>query len=468
MESTNIISRVATLSHALKGAALITFGAVLTMPSSALAGKGNLGTAGKDGRVLEGNSSAAFSSDGKRLAALSGNPPGIKVWDCESGKMVLNFGAPSPLPGRSGRDLVTFSHVVFTSDNERLITAGLFPGHGLAMWDANSGQMLKTFGTNLLSLGPAPQPWMPKVNSQLRFLRLTLSQDGERLYAAAYDCGRFNIPGAAGCWNATEGELEFSLHETSGTLRSLVISPDGKHLAALLQPDPLARMAAMRSQFSRADGRPPADLQASGMALASEIRSQRSQETGIAVWDGVSGQRKHLLAFSGLPRAFSPDGKQLVCFAGGQAGGPAELRLWDMESGKESASIPLADVKARSCGQILFSPDGRTIALVLNGRQVSLRESSTGKLLHSLDSATAVGHLAFSPDGKMLAAGCGDPNEIFGSAGDVKLWKVGDGKLVRHFKGQRGTVSEVRFSPDGKRLLSLNGVSMMLWNVPTD
>ena len=215
MKSTNIISRVATLSHALKGAALITFGAVLTMPSSALAGKGNLGTVGKDGRVLEGNSSAAFSSDGKRLAALSGNPPGIKVWDCESGKMVLSFGAPSPLPGRSGGNFATFSHVVFTSDNKRLITAGLFPGQGLAMWDANFGQMLKTFGTNLLSLGPAPQPWMPKVNSQLRFLRLTLSQDGERLYAVAYDYGRFNIPGAAGCWNATEGELEFSLHETS-------------------------------------------------------------------------------------------------------------------------------------------------------------------------------------------------------------------------------------------------------------
>jgi WD40 repeat protein len=348
---------------------------------------------------------------------------------------------------------IGFSHVVFTPDDQRLVTAGLFLAQGLATWDATSGQMLGTFGTNLLAPGSGTGPFGPRGNSQLRFFRLTLSPDGKLVYAVAYDYGRFGVPGAVGCWNTTSGELQFSIHESSGTLQSLVCSPDGKHLAAYLH--------------------------AAGMGMYADAGSR---ETGIAVWDALSGQRKYTLQVRsremfGPRMAFSADGKRLAVFPGGrpsqpgatgQPDGPAGLRLWQVESGSETSPIPLDDVKAGSCQQVLFSPDSKVIALVLNGRQVSLLEASTGKLLRTLDSATAVHQVAFSRDGKLLAAGCGEPNEILGSTGDVKLWTVANGKLAKHFQGQRGYASEVRFSPDGKRLLSLNEVSMVLWTLPAE
>lgn len=105
--------------------------------------------------------------------------------------------------------------------------------------------------------------------------------------------------------------------------------------------------------------------------------------------------------------------------------------------------------------------------LVLGGGRVTLLDPASGKPQRSLESRTAVNDIAFSADGRLLAAGCGDPNEMFGSTGDVKLWRVRDGELVRHFRGQQGLVS-VRSSPDGQRLLSLSHSSAVLWNVPTE
>ena len=57
--------------------------------------------------------------------------------------------------------------------------------------------------------------------------------------------------------------------------------------------------------------------------------------------------------------------------------------------------------------------------------------------------------LDFSPDGKLLASGGGAPSR----SGDLKLWNVADGVLVREVADAHSdTVFSVRFSPDGKQL----------------
>ena len=57
--------------------------------------------------------------------------------------------------------------------------------------------------------------------------------------------------------------------------------------------------------------------------------------------------------------------------------------------------------------------------------------------------------LAFSPDGATLAAG------MSRAGAEIRLWRVGDGTLLRRFKSQKDTEVvnaslEVSFSPDGK------------------
>lgn len=59
--------------------------------------------------------------------------------------------------------------------------------------------------------------------------------------------------------------------------------------------------------------------------------------------------------------------------------------------------------------------------------------------------------LAFSPDGKLLASGGGDPSR----AGELKLWNPADGALVRDLpEAHSDTVFGLDFSPDGALLAS--------------
>ena len=63
----------------------------------------------------------------------------------------------------------------------------------------------------------------------------------------------------------------------------------------------------------------------------------------------------------------------------------------------------------------------------------------------------AVLAVAFSPDGSMLASGSGRASR----SGEIKLWKVSDGSLVRSLaQPHSDTVVALAFSRDGKRLVS--------------
>lgn len=58
----------------------------------------------------------------------------------------------------------------------------------------------------------------------------------------------------------------------------------------------------------------------------------------------------------------------------------------------------------------------------------------------------AIGALAFSPNGLLLAAGAGD--------GSVRLYAAAGGREVRRLSGHQGAVSALAFSPDGRVLAS--------------
>jgi WD40 repeat protein len=156
--------------------------------------------------------------------------------------------------------------------------------------------------------------------------------------------------------------------------------------------------------------------------------------------------------------AFSPDGKVVATCGGDDAGEDRRIHLWDVATGKEVGSFPGDKLLTRLC----FSPSGKLLAS--GGWQTSLRlwDIATGKeRCRCGDEAPLVRDLAFSPDGKLLAAISGGEDGY-----SVTLWDTDTGKNVRTWKGDEHDMSSVAFSGDGATLATAGPEnSLRLWNV---
>jgi WD40 repeat protein len=139
------------------------------------------------------------------------------------------------------------------------------------------------------------------------------------------------------------------------------------------------------------------------------------------------------------------------------------IRLWDARTGSLRHSLPGRGGKVYA---LAFSPDGKTLAAAVENGTALLWDVQTARLLR-----TFRGHygpvlaLAFSPNGRVLATG----GEMFRgynnsqypetksylAGGDgVKLWDTRSGKLLHLLSGQKEGIADVAFSPDGKQLAS--------------
>ena len=107
----------------------------------------------------------------------------------------------------------------------------------------------------------------------------------------------------------------------------------------------------------------------------------------------------------------------------------------------------------------------RTAELIALGqhRRVILANAETGKEVHRLDGISDVARgVAFSRDGKLIAAGSGLP----GRGGEITIWEVESQRQIQAIEGHSDTVYEVAFSPAGKMLASSSyDKTVKLWDV---
>ena len=186
----------------------------------------------------------------------------------------------------------------------------------------------------------------------------------------------------------------------------------------------------------------------------------------VILWNLPAEKVLHTLTAGGPIRALasSPDGMTLA-----SAGDDAVVQLWDVASAK-------AGVKLTGAGDwllsVAFSPDGKMIAAgTINGRCLLWDLASGKKTLDIPASAPAVANqpppeaaavnaLAFSPDGKTLAAG--------GADGHIYLFTVADGKFLRVLTGHTSAVTAVVFHPTGTLLVSASkDRTLRLWTPAT-
>lgn len=107
---------------------------------------------------------------------------------------------------------------------------------------------------------------------------------------------------------------------------------------------------------------------------------------------------------------------------------------------------------------VAFSPDGRLLAASTAGRDIFLWNAGSGAQVARLDGhESQVGGIAFSPDGKLLASASDDRT--------LRLWDVASGEQVARLDAPAQLWS-VAFSPDGRRVATgSEDRSIALWDV---
>jgi WD40 repeat protein/tRNA A-37 threonylcarbamoyl transferase component Bud32 len=164
---------------------------------------------------------------------------------------------------------------------------------------------------------------------------------------------------------------------------------------------------------------------------------------------------------------------------------PADLRRWEWSYLRRRCHADLLTVTADEAGacSLAFSPDGRRLACgggnpLRSGTpaRVTVWDAATGRLLLTMKGKHSgpVTSVAFSPDGTRLASAStgldyprlvrGDLKALTAPKGEVFLWDADTGKEVTQLAG----CASVAFSPDGHYLATAGSHSaVLLYDVQT-
>jgi WD40 repeat protein len=300
---------------------------------------------------------------------------------------------------------VPVTAVAFSPDNAEVATSGF---HEINLWKTADGAL----GRRLRGLAE-------------RVYDIAYSPDGKWLATASGDPGQF---GAVKLWIAEPngGKPVRDLVESTDCVFAVAFSPDSKKLAAA-GADRAIRIWDVETGKELALIEDHADwiidlaFSPDGKRLASASRDKTAKVFDVE-------KKESLVTFPGHAQtvytvAFSPDGKSI--YSGGEDN---QIRVWNPDGdGKQVRQI---GGFGGPVFKLMFTPDGKQLAACGSDKLVRIF-SPTGSSVRNL-----TGHsdwiytFAIAPDGKTLASGSWD--------GEVRLWNLADGKLVRNFLAAPG------------------------------
>jgi len=257
--------------------------------------------------------------------------------------------------------------------------------------------------------------------------------------------------------------------------KTLAEAPEKRKAATNQVESATKALVAAENEFKKAETRKSVtnhELELAHQAAKRASDSMAAAKTALAAvetarkeTDEAIERARKTAATTALPvraLAFSPDGVTLATL-----GDDRRPRTWSAENGAPfevlgrtftNINPTRAEGGAPGPGSLAFrdaqtlwagGDDGSLTAWALNPEWTLERTIGSGEADSSL--SDRVNAIRFSPDGRTLATGGGEPTR----SGEIKLWNVANGKLVKEFGNVHSdAVLGLDFSSDGRYLAS--------------
>jgi WD40 repeat protein/serine/threonine protein kinase len=171
-----------------------------------------------------------------------------------------------------------------------------------------------------------------------------------------------------------------------------------------------------------------------------------------AIWDTLTAREVMRRQASSNCQVAVDRSATMIAVGSSAAEAAATLALWratrgtPVRLGSEPERVFLLERKFHSVRSLAFSPDGRRIAAGTGdgtGGYLRLLNASTGEIEQTLQfRRSTLSAVAFRSDGNQLAVACSD--------GSVDLRDVGTGRIDCSLRGHIGRVFGVAYGPDGR------------------
>lgn len=281
---------------------------------------------------------------------------------------------------------------------------------------------------------PAAEELVPEKGLDTGFARAYVfawSPNGKRLA-----CG--SDTGVIGIWDWPSLQLLKTLRGHTAGIGCLSWHSDSLRLASGAQDPDISiwdtaagrQIAKISTPFGFATWRPD------GKRLAVDVGN------GFGIFGAELDKPVLTLGFekAGVGFEWRGDGKEALSIGlTGEEAPPSEIRIWNVEAGLVSRTLPIAGARLQ---QASWSPDGRRIATLDRDRVARILDAKSGDVAQVLEgSEPPPTNVSWCPSGDQLAGSARD--------GTLRIWSAKNGKL-RNVMRTRGRWPMVpKWSPDG-------------------